>query len=41
MHESSSDSDVSEDKVESSLAVEMKRVTKLLHALKNEPHRLL
>ncbi len=41
MHESSSDSDVSEDKVESSLAVEMKRVTKLLHALKHEPHRLL
>jgi len=41
MHESSSDSDESEDKVESSLAVEMKRVTKLLHALKHEPHRLL
>ena len=41
MHEISSDGDVSEEKVETSLAVEMKRVTKLLHALKHEPHRLL
>jgi hypothetical protein len=41
MHEISSDGEVSEEKVETSLAVEMKRVTKLLHALKHEPHRLL
>ena len=41
MHEISSDGNVSEEKVETSLAVEMKRATKLLHALKHEPHRLL